>query len=93
MTDLLEISLLGGVRLTLGGVSFTGLASRRTEALLIYLVCSGQPHGREALADLLWDGRSQSQALGNLRVLLTSLRQTLGPYVTITRETVAFKRG
>ena len=90
MEVLLEFSLLGEVTFKLGGEPLTGLASRRTEALLIYLVCTGQPHSREALATLLWDERSQSLALGNLRVLLTNLRQTVGPYVTITRQTVAF---
>jgi predicted ATPase/DNA-binding SARP family transcriptional activator len=92
MTDLLAMSLLGGVTLKLGEQPLTGLASRRTEALLIYLACTGRSHTREALANLLWDNRSQSQALGNLRVVLTSLRQTLGPYVTITRQTVAFNQ-
>jgi predicted ATPase/DNA-binding SARP family transcriptional activator len=92
MTDLLEMSLLGEVTLKLSEKPLTGLASHRTEALLIYLACTGRPHNREALANLLWDNRSQRQALGNLRVLLTSLRQTLGPYVTITRQTVAFNQ-
>jgi DNA-binding SARP family transcriptional activator len=92
MTDLLEMSLLGGVTLKLGQEPLTGLASHRTEALLIYLACTGRPHTREALANLLYDNRSQSQALGNLRGLLTSLRQTLGPYMTITRQTVAFNQ-
>jgi DNA-binding SARP family transcriptional activator len=86
------MSLLGGVTLKLGGQPLTGLASRRTEALLIYLACTGRSHTREALANLFWDDRPQSQTLGNLRVLLTSLRQTLGPYVTITRQTVAFNQ-
>jgi DNA-binding SARP family transcriptional activator len=92
MIDLLTMSFLGGVTLKLGDQPLTGLASRRTEALLIYLVCTGRSHSREALANLLWDNRSQKQALGNLRVLLTSLRQTLGAYVTITRQMVAFNR-
>jgi DNA-binding SARP family transcriptional activator len=68
MTDLLEIALLGEVTLKLGGIPLTGLASRRTEALLIYLICTRRPHTREALANLLWDERSQSQALGDLLI-------------------------
>jgi WD40 repeat protein/DNA-binding SARP family transcriptional activator len=90
MADLLEISLLGGLTLKRGGLPVTALASRKAEALLVYLLCTGRAHAREVLADLLWDDRSQSQALANLRVLLTSLRQVLGPYVTITRQAVAF---
>ncbi|MCL4299102.1 MAG: NACHT domain-containing protein, partial [Anaerolineae bacterium] len=92
MTDLLEISVLGGLTLKRGGLPVTALASRKTEALLGYLACTRRPHAREVLADLLWDDRSQSQALGNLRVVLTSLRQVLGPYVTITRQAVAFNQ-
>jgi len=45
---------------------------------------------REVLADLLWDERSQTQAQGNLRWLLTRLGQQLAPYLTVTRTTVAF---
>ncbi|MCL4299121.1 MAG: AAA family ATPase [Anaerolineae bacterium] len=88
----LEISLLGGLTIKRGGLPAPALASRKAEALLVYLLCTGRPHAREVLADLLWDDRSQSQALANLRVLLSSLRQALGPYVSITRQTVAFNR-
>ena len=70
--------------LTLGG-----LASRKVEVLLVYLACTGRPHSREALAGLLWEGRSQERAQGNLRVALTSLRKHLGDHVTITRQIVA----
>ncbi|MEW5958015.1 MAG: ABC transporter substrate-binding protein, partial [Chloroflexota bacterium] len=45
------------------------------------------------LADLLWDERSQRQAMSNLRTVLTGLRQHLGPYVSISRETVALNPG
>jgi WD40 repeat protein/DNA-binding SARP family transcriptional activator len=40
------------------------------------------------LADLLWDERTQSQALGNLRRELTALRKSVGEYLTITRQSV-----
>ena len=90
MENLLEISLFGGLILKENGEFVTGLASRKAEALLAYLAYTGRPHARETLADLLWDDRSQSQALGNLRVLLSSLRKRLGAYVTITRQTAAF---
>ena len=90
MSDLLRISTFGGLLIQRGGELVTGLASRKAEALLVYLACTGRPHARESLATLLWDDRSQSRALGNLSVLLTSLRKHLAPYVTITRQTVAF---
>src|SRR5262245_33942360 len=90
MTDVLEISLLGRLVMQRAGLPVTTLVSRKAEALLVYLACTGRPHSREVLADLFWDERSQSQALANLRVLLSSLRRVLGPYLTISRQTVAF---
>jgi DNA-binding SARP family transcriptional activator len=44
------------------------------------------------LADLLWDRGSEQQLMNNMRVLLSSMRRELGPYVAITRESVAFDR-
>jgi hypothetical protein len=89
MSDVLTISTLGGLSIRLDGEPVTGLASRKVEALLIYLACTGRPQPREVVAEMLWEERSQSQALSNLRVVLSSLRKHLAPYVTITRDTVA----
>ena len=86
---MLEIQLLGGLAILENGRPVRGLASRKAEALLAYLAHTGRPHSREVLADLLWDDRSQAQAMGNLRVLLSSLRKQLGDYITITRHEVA----
>lgn len=66
------------------------LASRRTEALFVYLLRTGQPQAREVLANLFWDDLPQTQAGGNLRVLIANLHKAVGPYVTITRQSVAF---
>jgi WD40 repeat protein/serine/threonine protein kinase len=88
MEGKLELRLLGGLSIRLDGNPVTGLASRKAEALLVYLARSRGPQRREVLADMLWDERSQSQALSNLRVLLTSLRQKLGDHIEISRETV-----
>jgi predicted ATPase/DNA-binding SARP family transcriptional activator/Tfp pilus assembly protein PilF len=88
MGDQLEIRTLGGLTITCDGVPVTGLASRKVEALLVYLACTGRQHPREVLAELLWEERSQSQARSNLRVVLTDLRQHLQPFVVITRQAV-----
>jgi predicted ATPase/DNA-binding SARP family transcriptional activator len=88
----LEISTFGGLVLRRNGEPLVGLASRKAEALLIYLACTGRPQPRDLLATLLWDGRSQEQAMGNLRVLLSSLRNKLSPHLIITRQTVEFDR-
>lgn len=90
MPDRLEIYLLGGLTIKKNGQPIEGLASRKAEALLAYLVCTGRPQSRETLSDMFWDDRSQTKALGNLRVILTSLRQHLGDYLDINRQTVTF---
>ena len=87
---MLTIRLLGGASLAVGEQAVTDLPTRKAEALLIYLVCHQRPFPRETLAELLWDDRSQEQALANLRSILSSLRHTFKPYLTITRQTVAF---
>ncbi len=90
MAEKLTIKLLGSVSIELGGKPVIGLPSRKVEALLVYLVCHERPFPREFLADLLWDDRPQTQALANLRSILSSLRRVLGPYLAVTRQTVAF---
>ena len=87
-TQLLEISTLGGLSLRVAEEPVTGFTSRKVEALLVYLACTGRPQSRDVLADLLWDDFSQSRAMGSLRVALHSLRQQLEPHVEVTRDTV-----
>ena len=89
MTTKLSIKTLGGLTLQVDERPITNLASRKAEALLVYLAIEQRPIPRELLADLLWDDRSQSQALGNLRVVLSSLHQQLPDFVEITRTTAA----
>jgi WD40 repeat protein/DNA-binding SARP family transcriptional activator len=89
MGERLEIFTLGGVRILRGGEPSLGLSNRKAEAILIYLASTRRPQPREVLADLLWDERTQSQALAYLRVALSVLRKTLGGSLVIGRETVA----
>jgi DNA-binding SARP family transcriptional activator len=89
MSDLLEISTFGGLSIQRNGETVEGFASRKADALLVYLACTDRPHSREVLADLLWDDRSQARALSNLRVVLASIRKLLGPFVSISRDSVA----
>jgi WD40 repeat protein/DNA-binding SARP family transcriptional activator len=84
----LEIYTLGGVRILRGGEPVSGLSTRKAEALLIYLASTRRPQPREVLADLLWDERSQSQALGNLRGVLSNLHQVVGDSLLISRDQV-----
>ncbi len=88
MAPLLKVYTLGGVQILLGEQSVADLANRKAEALLVYLAATPRPQSREALADLLWDERTQSQAQSNLRTVLTVLRKRFAPYLLVNRETV-----
>lgn len=92
MTDFLEISLFGRVEFKQDQQPLASLATRKTEGLLIYLVCTGQLHYRDVVAELFWPERPKAQARHNLRATLSRLRQPLGMYLLSTRETVAFDR-
>ena len=85
---MLEITTLGGLVIRRDGEAVTDLVTRKAEALLVYLACTGRPHAREVLAEMLWEERTPERALGNLRVALTSLRKQVGPYFTIERDSV-----
>ena len=63
MTALLEISTFGGLAIKLAGEPLGKLASRKADALLVYLACTRQTQARDLLADLLWDDRPQDQAM------------------------------
>ena len=91
MAPLLKVYTLGGVQILLGEQTVTDIANRKAEALLVYLAATHRPQAREVLADLLWDERSQAQALANLRVVLTMLRKHFEPYLEINRQTVALQ--
>ncbi len=86
----LTISLLGGLTLLHNGTAVTGFASRKVEALFVYLVCNPQPQPREVVATLLWSNNDQYSALANLSVALSSLRKQLAPYLVTTRHTIGF---
>lgn len=86
----LNISLLGGLTILLNGTAVTGFASRKVEALFVYLVCNPQPQPREVVATLLWSNNDQYSALANLSVALSSLRKQLAPYIVTTRHTIGF---
>ena len=86
---MLEIFLLGEIVIRLDGEPVTHFRSQKEIALLVYLAHTGQTHGREALADLLWEARSTKQSLSNLRTALARLRKQVGDQLIVTRKTVA----
>ena len=88
----LSIRLLGDLALGRGAEPIALPASRRTRALLGYLVATGAPHQRSALCDLLWEGPDDPRA--SLRWSLTKLRAIVdgagAQRLLADRERVAF---
>lgn len=68
----LTIQLLGELRLASLGQPVVLPPSKKTRALLAYLVAAPGPHAREHLCDLLWDGPDDPRAA--LRWSLAKLR-------------------
>lgn len=87
----LQIGLLGGLVIRVDGQIISGFKSRKAEALLVYLAYNPRPQTRDALASLLWYGSDPEQAGANLRKTLSDLRQQMGDFLAISRETIALK--
>ncbi|MEJ2353437.1 MAG: hypothetical protein P8Y03_26950 [Anaerolineales bacterium] len=85
----MKVLTLGGLKIVCGDEPAANLGSRIAEALIVYLLSTQRAQAREVLADMLWDERSQSQALSNLCGVLTILRRHFEPHFLITRECVA----
>ena len=90
--DGLQIRLLGDLELLRGGRPVGLPPSRKTRALLAYLVATARPHLRERLCDLLWEGPSDPRAA--LRWSVTKLRPLLDAgqcsRLAADRERIAF---
>ncbi|TIM59775.1 MAG: alpha/beta hydrolase, partial [Mesorhizobium sp.] len=73
----LRVRLLGELQLVgADGKALALPASRKTRALLGYLIATGQVHRRERLCDLFWDGPDDPRA--ELRWSLSKIRALLG---------------
>jgi DNA-binding SARP family transcriptional activator len=71
----LELRLFGELCVMRDGRPVALPASKKTRALLAYLVTTGRPHTRESLCDLLWEGPDDPRAA--LRWSLAKLRPLL----------------
>ena len=90
----LTIRLLGELQLAYGdGPALNLPASRKTRALLGFLVATGQPHRREKLCDLFWDGPDDPRA--ELRWCLSKIRPLLhgGAELVADRQRVGIELG
>jgi DNA-binding SARP family transcriptional activator len=88
----LAIRLLGEIRLQRDEATIALPASKRTRALLGFLVATATAHSRQTLCDLLWDGPDDPRAA--LRWSLTKLRPLVNEgaleRLNADRERVAF---
>ncbi|GAB4195728.1 MAG: BTAD domain-containing putative transcriptional regulator [Roseiflexaceae bacterium] len=87
----IDLRLFGGLSISIDGTRITDIATRKAEALLVYLACNRHPHQRETLAELFWDDLPAERAAGNLRLTLTQLRKHCEPFLDVTRQTVALR--
>jgi predicted ATPase/DNA-binding SARP family transcriptional activator len=92
----LSISLLGTLKVALGGEPVTDFATDKARALLAYLVVeSDRPHRRDTLAGLLWPDQPQKKARQSLRQALSDLRKTIedsdeAPFLLVSRVDIQF---
>jgi pimeloyl-ACP methyl ester carboxylesterase/DNA-binding SARP family transcriptional activator len=71
----LQISLLGGLRVTSMGTEILLPASRKARALLAFLAATDRPHRRERLCEMFWDLPDDPRAA--LRWSLSKLRKVV----------------
>lgn len=86
----LSLRLLGGIEIRQNDAPVTGFVTQKAQALFVYLAVTRQAHTRDHLAALLWGNLADASARGALRYTLWNLKQLLGPYLNITRHTIAF---
>lgn len=86
---MLSFQLMGSVFLLKDGQPISQFRSQKEVALLIYLAQTGQPHSRDFLADLLWDGRTTQQSLSNLRTVLVRLGKQVDDELVVSRKTLS----
>jgi DNA-binding SARP family transcriptional activator len=88
---MIEIRLLGELEVQRDGKTVPLPPSKKTRALLAYLVGSGRPQLRDRLCELLWDGPDDPRA--ELRWSLTKLRPLMDGCLVADRERVEFRDG
>lgn len=97
MMKILKITLLGGVRVTLGETPLVNFPTDATRALLAYLVMHPtNAHSRAELGELLWPDQPEAVVLNNLRQTLIRLRRVLqvdeadAQFLDVSRQALQF---
>ena len=87
----LSLHLFGAPRIERDGVA-VAVERRKSLALLAYLAVTRQPHGRDALATLLWPDFDAERARAALRRILVDLNATLGKgWIEAEGDQIAFR--
>jgi DNA-binding SARP family transcriptional activator len=86
---MIEIRLLGELEVQRDGETVPLPPSKKTRALLAYLVGTGRPQLRDRLCEMLWDGPDDPRA--ELRWSLTKLRPLIEGNLVADRERVEFR--
>src|ERR671916_102066 len=73
MSNQLQISVLGELRVASGGREITLLPSKKTPPLLAHLAVAGRPQRRERLCEIFWEVPDDPR--GALRWSLSKIRQ------------------
>jgi len=89
---MLRVKLFGAPQIQLRDQPLATPLVGKGLALFTYLITSPEPRPRGILADLLWTDLSEQNAKMNLRGMLYDLRQLVGDYLIVTRQTAAFNR-
>jgi DNA-binding SARP family transcriptional activator len=88
----LRLAVLGPPRVELDGAAVE-VDTRKAIALLVYLAVTGERHGREALAGLLWPDYDDAHARAALRRTLSALGKGLrGGWLATDRTSIALDR-
>lgn len=87
---MLQLKLFGQPEIILNGTPLSNSIGGKAQAALYYLAMTGRPQARGTLAGLLWGDVPEALARTSLRKALTNLRQTVGDYLEIERQAVAF---
>ncbi|HYS53418.1 MAG TPA: BTAD domain-containing putative transcriptional regulator, partial [Thermoanaerobaculia bacterium] len=85
---MLEIRLLGELEVQRDGDPVPLPPSKKTRALLAYLIASGKPQLRDRICELLWEGPDDPRA--ELRWSLSKLRLPLEDHLAADRERIEF---
>ena len=89
-STMLHITLFGTPQFRLDDLAVEGFPTRKSQALLIYLICNRRPFARDQLMAMFWPDKPDVDARNNLRRVLSALRRQFGGYLASDRQTVAF---